>query len=571
MLILNETNYSNGKVTLYDNENNVVRNGHVDVYVGTNKVSTFSLDAYGQGTPSITAGIFYRFEVFDSVGELVSILEPVSLGESSSGGVTPAALEAETAARIAADDSLQWQINGKADKSYVDDKLGQIAYDKRVIEAKINEEVTRAKDAEKVNTDAIETLSGLIDAHVSDTSNPHEVTPEQIGAAKSTDLGAYVKKAGDTMTGRLTVQTAGGDQTKAADGAMVVKMTAAANKTGISTNGSVFAGDLDNTNSNFVGVRRKTDSGAKVGARFQIYRRDASDNGTAAFMQVDYTSTATTKSIFEFGHNYGKNEDNWGTMTFGDVTKNVAYKEDYDTALNDTSESAPQTKVVNEKIKAITDLIPTAATPANQLADKAYVDFGVEQMAAKYLSATADGQPFSSYAQFQQGVFYYGGEVTEPTKNDYALVNGDETHDNAVTRYVFTTEWNFQYVVNNSPLNAEQLAALNSGINATKVGNYDSHIADTTKHITAAERTKWNAAVQPSQLAKVATTGSYNDLTGKPTIPPAITVDSAMSSTSTNPVQNKVVNAELLKKQDALSFTTPAEITEILGGLENGT
>ena len=238
-------------------------------------------------------------------------------------------------------------------------------------------------------------------------------------------------------------------------------------------------------------------------------------------MQVDYTSKATVKSIFEFGHNYGTDEDNWGTMTFGDVTKNVAYKEDFDTALNDTSISAPQTKAVkaaidshDEKIKAVTDLIPTAATPTNQLADKAYVDFGVEQMAAKYLSATADGQPFSSYAQFQQGVFYYGGEVTEPTKNDYALVNGDETHDNAVTRYVFTTEWNFQYVVNNSPLNAEQLAALNSGINATKVGNYDSHIANTTKHITEAERTKWNG------------------------------------------------------KQDALSFTTSAEITEILGGLE---
>lgn len=219
---------------------------------------------------------------------------------------------------------------------------------------------------------------------------------------------------------------------------------------------------------------------------------------------------------------------------------------------------------VDEKIKAVTDLIPTAATPANQLADKAYVDFGVEQMAAKYLSATADGQPFSSYAQFQQGVFYYGGEVTEPTKNDYALVNGDETHDNAVTRYVFTTEWNFQYVVNNSPLNAEQLAALNSGINATKVGNYDSHIADTTKHITEAERTKWNAAVQPSQLATVATTGSYSDLTDKPTIPPAITVDSAMSSTSTNPVQNKVVNDALSTRINTkqLSVSVPGKSTK---------
>lgn len=57
-------------------------------------------------------------------------------------------------------------------------------------------------------------------------------------------------------------------------------------------------------------------------------------------------------------------------------------------------------------------------------------------------------------------------------------------------------------------------------------------------------------AVHPSDLAKVATTGSYSDLTGKPTIPPAITVDSAMSSTSTNPVQNKVVNEALANLTD---------------------
>lgn len=49
-------------------------------------------------------------------------------------------------------------------------------------------------------------------------------------------------------------------------------------------------------------------------------------------------------------------------------------------------------------------------------------------------------------------------------------------------------------------------------------------------------------------LAEVATTGSYNDLTDKPSIPAAITVDAALSSTSTNPVQNKVINTALAGK-----------------------
>lgn len=44
-----------------------------------------------------------------------------------------------------------------------------------------------------------------------------------------------------------------------------------------------------------------------------------------------------------------------------------------------------------------------------------------------------------------------------------------------------------------------------------------------------------------ADLSTVATSGSYNDLTNKPTIPAAVTVDSAMSDTSENPVQNKVV------------------------------
>ena len=49
-------------------------------------------------------------------------------------------------------------------------------------------------------------------------------------------------------------------------------------------------------------------------------------------------------------------------------------------------------------------------------------------------------------------------------------------------------------------------------------------------------------------LSNVATSGSYNDLTDKPNIPASATVDSELSSTSTNPVQNKVIYNALLNK-----------------------
>lgn len=63
-------------------------------------------------------------------------------------------------------------------------------------------------------------------------------------------------------------------------------------------------------------------------------------------------------------------------------------------------------------------------------------------------------------------------------------------------------------------------------------------------------------------LATVATSGNYNDLTNKPTIPPGVTVDSALSSSSTNPVQNKVINTALSGKANSSHTHTKSQITD---------
>jgi hypothetical protein len=72
--------------------------------------------------------------------------------------------------------------------------------------------------------------------------------------------------------------------------------------------------------------------------------------------------------------------------------------------------------------------------------------------------------------------------------------------------------------------------------------------------------TELNKKVNSSSLANVATSGSYNDLSDKPTIP---TVDNAMSTTSENPVQNKVITVEINKKQPK-TLATPLT----LGGVQ---
>lgn len=62
-------------------------------------------------------------------------------------------------------------------------------------------------------------------------------------------------------------------------------------------------------------------------------------------------------------------------------------------------------------------------------------------------------------------------------------------------------------------------------------------------------------------LADVAKSGSYNDLTDKPTIPASATVDSELSSTSVNPVQNKVINAALNSKADSSALSAYLPLT----------
>lgn len=151
-----------------------------------------------------------------------------------------------------------------------------------------------------------------------------------------------------------------------------------------------------------------------------------------------------------------------------------------------------ETVPTQDSVTDIQAIIPATASSTNQLADKAYVDFGMEQNTAKYLSADALGNPFTGSVPDADDTYFYAGAATLPTKNDYLIVNGDTAHDGAVTRYYFAQDgevgqWQFQYVVNNSPLNASQLDAINSGWTATKTSEHDSdhttlstHVGDTT-------------------------------------------------------------------------------------------
>lgn len=160
---------------------------------------------------------------------------------------------------------------------------------------------------------------------------------------------------------------------------------------------------------------------------------------------------------------------------------------------------------LSSKQNDISNLIPTAASSTNPLCDKAYADAIGERLEARYLGSNANGDPFATHAALTSATkFYYQGAETTPDTNDITTVIADEDHKNSsnvagTTRYRYNGTdasgkhiWSFEYVINNSGLSEAQLLAVNSGVTSTKVGNYDSHLSNTTKHITADERTKWN-------------------------------------------------------------------------------
>ena len=149
----------------------------------------------------------------------------------------------------------------------------------------------------------------------------------------------------------------------------------------------------------------------------------------------------------------------------------TAIQGDVSTLQNSVTEN---TEDITQNMADIADInkkIPTQASETNKLADKDFVNSSINNVAAFYITADLNGNAFETYAQLSTAtVFYSGGQVRTPTRNDYCVVRSDENHDNATTRYIYQgSQWEFQYIVNETSLTAEQLAAINSGITSALV------------------------------------------------------------------------------------------------------
>lgn len=179
-------------------------------------------------------------------------------------------------------------------------------------------------------------------------------------------------------------------------------------------------------------------------------------------------------------------------------------------------------------IDAIEEMIPNQASAQNQLADKDFVNSSINSSTAFFRGSFATRAALFAVA-WQTGDPAAANYVSN---NDYAYVADDESQNDEAWRYIYVLQpggqnngWQPQFRVNESPLTAAQLAALNSGATAALINSIPE------KYV------KPSGGIPASDLAPG-------------TIPPKLIVDSALSATSENPVQNKVVKAALDGKQN---------------------
>lgn len=180
------------------------------------------------------------------------------------------------------------------------------------------------------------------------------------------------------------------------------------------------------------------------------------------------------------------------------------------TAVNSGIDSAKVTQIGTNQndISTINGKIPNQASTTNQLADKAFVNSSVQTATANFRGSWADWDSVPEAAS-QYPADYTGS--TTPTVNDYMVIQdaSDYPYESleGTWRFKYTGSWGNdgkegwqpEYQVNETPMTAAQLAALNSGITDTLVAQISTNagdIADLKTGKMDANTTFWGQTVQ---------------------------------------------------------------------------
>lgn len=295
----------------------------------------------------------------------------------------------------------------------------------------------------------------------------------------------------------------------------------------IATKGSTFvAGSGIDISGDVISVKQAVIQGASA--------------GSTAVQPADLAAVATTGDYDDLlnkpvlGTAAAADTTDFATAAQGTKADTAVQPADMNSAIasHNTSVDAHANVIspIASSVSGIEAKIPSQASSSNQLADKDFVNSSIATNTANFIGT------FNSVAELEA----YSGPITN---NDYAyVIRTDATGNTLYDRYKYTdattpASWEYEYTLNNSSFTADQWAAINSHATAasisqistnqqnisgiqTTIGSFGNIVThDVNEFATASQGAKADTAVQPGDLATVATTGDYEDLTNKPVIP----------------------------------------------------
>ena len=171
------------------------------------------------------------------------------------------------------------------------------------------------------------------------------------------------------------------------------------------------------------------------------------------------------------------------------IATEASARQDADSDLQDAIDAEESARQSADA--AINAKIPSQASAQNQLADKEFVNSSIETATATFRgthTATDDTEAAAQSAL---------SGITTKDNNDYAYVVVANTPTTGVDKYKKYTydgsAWCFAFAINSSGFTAAQVAALNSGVTSQNVTDLVAHLANTTVHTSANEKSAWNA------------------------------------------------------------------------------
>lgn len=378
------------------------------------------------------------------------------------------------------------------------------------------------------------------DSHLTNKTNPHEVTKAQVGLGNvdnTSDANKPISTATQTALDNKQPKSTAAYQLGNASGTWTALTTAqqdALNSGATTTNITQIT-----TNQTAIATEKTARENADDALQDQIdvltSKSDVVDVvGTYAELQAYPTSTLhnndVVKVISDSTHNSAPSYYRWViTGTTGAWTYIGSLADSYTKAETNALLNAKQDNLTTAQLAAVNSGV-TASTVSQVATNTTAIAGKQDALTTAQMSAVNSGVTTSTVAQVATNTTAIAGKQDTLTAGTNITITGttisatDTTYtgSNGIT----LTGTNFT----NSGVRSIAQGATNGTISVNTNGTSaevavkglgSAAYTASTAYATSAQGGKADTAVQPADLATVATSGSYNDLTNKPTIPAA--------------------------------------------------